>query len=480
MEKSADRLSDKDIETLMSKKPNLSKQAFEQIPDLHVLSPHVISRQATINIGTIGHVAHGKSKVVEAISGVSTIKFRNEKVRNITIYLGYANAKIYKAKSLPAPDCYFSYPSDTEDAPLCPHPQAKGEKMELVRHVSFVDCPGHDVLMATMLTGAAVMDAALLLIAANMPCPQPQTSEHLAAVEIMKLNNIIILQNKVDLVFKDEKAAMKNYEEIKAFIKGTRAETSPIIPISAQLKYNIDAISHYICEHIPIPNRDLKSPPQLIVIRSFDINKPGEDFEKLKGGVAGGSILQGVLKLGDEVEIRPGIVSKDSEGKINCTPIQSKIVSLLAEQNELAYAVPGGLIGVGLKIDPTLTKSNKLVGNILGYPKQLPKIFTSIEINYHLLRKLVGVKSDNSANKVTKIKKDEVLMINVGSNSTGGRVQSLTDDKTEKTIKIQLVGVPVCAQIDEKVSISRKIANKWRLIGWGTIKRGKSIETKTA
>lgn len=66
--------------------------------------------------------------------------------------------------------------------------------MELVRHVSFVDCPGHDILMATMLNGAAVMDGAMLLIAANEPCPQPQTSEHLAAVEIMRLQHIIILQ----------------------------------------------------------------------------------------------------------------------------------------------------------------------------------------------------------------------------------------------------------------------------------------------
>ena len=61
-------------------------------------------------------------------------------------------------------------------------------------------CAGHDILMATMLNGAAVMDGALLLIAANETCPQPQTSEHLAAVEIMRLQHIIILQNKIDLI----------------------------------------------------------------------------------------------------------------------------------------------------------------------------------------------------------------------------------------------------------------------------------------
>jgi len=95
-----------------------------------------------------------------------------------------------------SPDCYASYSSDKEPHPKCNRPGCDG-RMTLMRHVSFVDCPGHDVLMATMLNGAAVMDAALLLIAGNEPCPQPQTSEHLAAVEIMKLNNIIILQNKI-------------------------------------------------------------------------------------------------------------------------------------------------------------------------------------------------------------------------------------------------------------------------------------------
>jgi translation initiation factor 2 subunit 3 len=91
--------------------------------------------------------------------------------------------------------------------------------MKLVRHVSFVDCPGHDILMATMLNGAAVMDAALLLVAGNETCPQPQTSEHLAAVEIMKLEHIIILQNKVDLI--KEEQALEHQKSISAFVKGS-------------------------------------------------------------------------------------------------------------------------------------------------------------------------------------------------------------------------------------------------------------------
>ena len=197
--------------------------------------------------------------------------------------------------------------------------------------------------MATMLNGAAVMDAALLLIAANESCPQPQTSEHLAAIEIMKLKHIIILQNKIDLI--KESAADEQYQQILDFVKGTVAEGAPIIPISAQLKYNIDCICEYIVKSIPVPVRDFISTPRLIVIRSFDVNKPGAEVDELKGGVAGGSILRGVLKLGDEIEVRPGIVSRDSEGKLRCRPIFSRIVSLYAEGNDLQFAVPGGLIG---------------------------------------------------------------------------------------------------------------------------------------
>lgn len=312
------------------------------IKDLHPLMPEIIQRQATINLGTIGHVAHGKSTVVKAISGVQTVRFKNELERNITIKLGYANAKIYKCSHCPEPDCYRSYKSDKEPSPGCPNADCRGV-LTLLRHVSFVDCPGHDILMATMLNGAAVMDAAMLLVAANEVCPQPQTAEHLAAIEIMKLQNIIVLQNKIDLV--KESMAEEHYESIKRFAAGSVAEHAQIIPISGQLKYNMDAVCEAIAHTIPTPKRDFTADPKMIVIRSFDVNKPGTDIDDLKGGVAGGSILCGVLKVGDEIEVRPGIVTKDADGKIRCRPIFSRIVSLFAENNDLPFAIPGGLIG---------------------------------------------------------------------------------------------------------------------------------------
>ena len=89
-----------------------------------------------------------------------------ERFRNITIKLGYANAKLYKCPTCQPPECFKSFGSEKEDAPKCTTPGCTST-LHLIRHVSFVDCPGHDVLMATMLAGAAVMDSAILLIAAN-------------------------------------------------------------------------------------------------------------------------------------------------------------------------------------------------------------------------------------------------------------------------------------------------------------------------
>lgn len=442
------------------------------VEELTPLSAHVISRQATINIGTIGHVAHGKSTVVKAISGVQTVRFKTEHERNITIKLGYANAKLYKCSddTCPRPACYRAYGSAKEDKPDCEVPGC-GAKMSLLRHVSFVDCPGHDILMATMLNGAAVMDAALLLIAGNEPCPQPQTSEHLAAVEIMKLKNIIILQNKIDLV--RETAAETQCEQIRAFIRGTVAQDSPIIPISAQLKYNIDVVVEYLIKKVPVPIRDFTSAPRMIVIRSFDVNKPGEEVANIKGGVAGGSIMQGVLRVGDAIEVRPGISRKSQSGQMICSPIKSVIRTMNAESNDLQYAVPGGLIGVGTKIDPTLTRADRLVGQVLGADGKLPDVYAELEVNFFLLRRLLGMKTEGEAKqaKVQRLDRGELLMMNIGSTSTGGKVIAVKRDLA----KFALMS-PVCTSVGEKIALSRRVERHWRLIGWGQIRAGKLVD----
>jgi translation initiation factor 2 subunit 3 len=338
--------------------------------------------------------------------------------------------------------------------------------MKLIKHLSFVDCPGHEILMATMLNGASIMDTALLIIAANEKCPQPQTLEHLAAIEIMKMKKLIILQNKIDLI--NKKKALKNYQEILELKKKKNLEKSLIIPISAQRKFNLDILIEILGEKIKFPIRNLTTHLNFIIVRSFDINKPGCPVEKMEGGVVGGTVLKGFLTVGQKIEIRPGISTKMKKGEILCLPLKTTVCSLNAEKNELKYALPGGLIGVKTKIDPTLTRSDRLCGQIIGDIHHLPSIYQSIFVFYRLFKRLLGASSEIF--KIDPLIFNEILMINVGSSSTGGKIIK----KKNNLIELFLTS-PICCEIGYKLAISRRIEKHWRLIGWGIIKKGKKF-----
>ena len=162
--------------------------------------------------------------------------------------------------------------------------------------------------MANMLSGSALMDGALLLVAANEKVPKPQTKEHLLALQTLGIQQIVIVQNKVDLL--SYKEAVSNYQDITKFVKGTHASKSPVIPISAQSGLNIDALIGAIESTIKTPERDEKKDTVMHVLRSFDVNKPGTKLKNIKGGVIGGSLTQGVFNVGDEIEIKPGILNE--------------------------------------------------------------------------------------------------------------------------------------------------------------------------
>lgn len=311
--------------------------------------------------------------------------------------------------------------------------------------------------MATMLSGTAIMDAALLLIAANEPCPQPQTTEHLCAVEVMNLKKIIVVQNKIDLISREQ--ALEQYDQIQDFLKKSNA-TGPIIPTAAQLGVNISAILDYIVNYIPQPTRNESKSPKMIVIRSFDINRPGSTFEELNGGVIGGSLVTGVLKNGDEVEIRPGLITKVGKS-FECRPFITTVKSLKAENNVLENAYPGGLIGVGTEIDPSFCKSDRLVGQVLGLVGTLPPIRLNISIKYELFQKI-------SSQEKQDLKNNEHVQLNIGSTITGGIIKNIEKD----TAIIELIK-PTCCENNERIAISRKINNHWRLIGHGLIFEGR-------
>lgn len=406
-------------------------------------------RQPEVNIGTAGHVDHGKTTLVQALTGVWTAKHSEELKRGMTIKLGYAEGEIWYCEGAEEPDAYQPFPE------RCP----EGTVPKLLRKVSYVDAPGHEILMATMLSGAALMDGALLVIAANEKCPQPQTYEHLMALNIIGVDKIVIVQNKVDVV--DPSRARENYKEIKTFIRGTVAEKSPVIPVSALHKVNVDAVLMAMQYMIPTPQRDPAKPPLMYVARSFDINKPGTPIEELQGGVIGGTLIQGVLRVGDEIEIVPG-VRIEQKGKVAYEPIVTEVTSLRFGSLEVEEAKPGGLVAIGTKLDPSITKADNLVGNVVGKPGHLPPVRNTLVIEYQLLERVVGAKEFV---KIQPIRPREIIMLTVGTAITLGIVTKVTKNMLEITLRR-----PVAAFDGDRVALSRQVLGRWRLVGWGTVK----------
>ena len=407
----------------------------------------LLPQQAEVNIGAAGHVDHGKTTLVEAITGVWTSAHSEELKRGITIKVGYADAAFHKC-----PNCLP--PSSYTTSNKCPHCNSD---TILLRVGSFVDAPGHESLMVNMLSGASVMDGAVLVISGNEPVPQPQTREHLFALQMLGGTNIIISQNKVDLL--NESETLENYHQIKDFTKNTVAKDSTIIPISAQNQINVDAVLEAIDVNIPTPVRDPNVSPQMLIIRSFDINKPGIKINDFKGGILGGTLVQGVLNVDDEIELRPGRLDPGSSKYV---PVVTKISSLGTSAGIVDTINPGGLIAVGTTLDPSLAKADTLTGSIVGKPDQLPPTFTRFSIDVLLFETAVG--SPDMA-KVEKINRGELLRLNVLTSPTIGTVTAIRDQIAEIELRR-----PVCANPGDKVAISRRINERWRLIGLGLVK----------
>ncbi len=409
-----------------------------------------VKNPPVVNIGLVGHVDHGKTTLTEALTGVWTDTHSEEIKRGITIKLGYADAQFMKCPKCPEPQCYTT-------AAKCAH---CGTKTEVLRAVSFVDAPGHETLMATMLSGAAIMDGALLLISANEKCPQPQTREHLMALDFIGIKNVIIVQTKIDLV--TEETARKNYKQIKDFVKGTVAENAPIVPVSAHHGSNLDILIMFIEKFIKEQPHKSDRHPRMYIARSFDVNKPGMDYKDISGGVLGGTLIQGVLSEGDEIEIRPGIqVGEKGTSNMVFKPLRTNVVSLMAGGKPRKNITPGGLAAIGTGLDPALTKSDSLIGSVVGLPGHLPEVRDKMSLEVHLMEYLVGLDVES---KVDKIRTSEVLMLNVGTSTTVGIVTSPQGDKVELNLKM-----PVCAEKGQRVAISRRVGSKFRLIGYGMI-----------
>ena len=136
-----------------------------------------------------------------------------------------------------------------------------------------------------------------------------------------------------------------------------------------------------------------------------------------------------------------------------------KVKSLSIKDGGLNEAHPGGLVGIGTELDPNLTKGDKLVGDLAGKPGTLPDPTKTLSMEMHLFEKTVNLES------IDRVNENETLVINIGTATRIGTVSSVKNQQIEINLK-----KPVCAEKNDKVSISRKIGTRWGLIGYGVIK----------
>jgi len=382
-----------------------------------------IEKLPMINVGIVGHIDHGKTTLLSRLTGKFADTHSEELKRGITIKLGYAEMILGEGKQQ--------------------------------KYVSFVDAPGHEMLMATMLSGAAMMDAAILVVAANEGI-KPQTSEHLIALKAKNIKNIIIVQNKIDLVTKEQ--AKKSYDTIKEFVKGTPAENSPIIPVSAQQGINIDAIKQALL-NIEIPERDTKSEPLFFIARSFDINRPGTELKSVNGGVIAGVLKQGILKVGDEIEIRPGLYEKKANQMVYET-LKTKITGIRRGSYKLEQATPGGSLAIETELDNIITKTDSLSGCVSS-SKPLPEITDKIKVKFELFPEVLGT---GEKTKTENLKPSELIMLSINTAITVGQVKTVKDNQAEIMLRIPIVPLK-----QGNIGFARNIKNHWRLIGFGEL-----------
>ena len=425
--------------------------------------------QPVINIGVIGHVANGKSTITGAITGIKTQKHANEKERGITIRLGYANAKIFKCESCKAPECYQSTGSAiiTHKCTQC------GKSAILVSHVSFTDVPGHHLLMSTMLNGTCVMDYTILVeSSANEIIPAPQTIEHYHTTKKVGIDTQLICLNKVDLLVKNKYKYPEILNNIRHFIKQNQNTEIPIIPVSGSLNCNIDVLCEYISK-MKIPKKNLTPDFKMLIIRSFNVNNPNTNIKDLKGGVVGGSLVRGIINVGQDVVMYPGHITKKSGTIWTYKPLTSKVVSINTDKSKLNSAIPGGLIGVQLTVDPALTGSDVLVGQIVFRKEkdiESIKIYEGIKIEY------------SKMNDDDSIKKATTVQVNVNSNNVNGKVvkssKVLDENAVTKLYHLYLeLEKPICVELNDVVTIN-KLSDEGsiNIFGHGKIVDGISSE----
>lgn len=274
-----------------------------------------------IIIGTAGHVDHGKTALIKALTGIETDRIKEEKKRGITIELGFA---------------YLDLPD--------------GEK------AGIIDVPGHEKFVKNMLAGAGGIDLALLVVAADEGF-MPQTREHLGILSLLNISEGIIVVTKKDMV--DEDWLEIVCDEVRQEVQGTFLENAQIIPVSSYTGEGIEqlrqAIFTMIDQKTQIKNLDV--PFRIPVDRIFSV----EGF----GTVITGTLIEGTMKVGDPVTVYP-------------SRIESRIRNLQVHSQDVQEAYAGQRVAVNLA---GLKKTDLNKGDVIAVPDSM---HTTMMIDIHL------------------------------------------------------------------------------------------------
>ena len=278
-----------------------------------------------IIIGTAGHVDHGKTALIKALTGIETDRIKEEKKRGITIELGFA---------------YLDLPD--------------GEK------AGIIDVPGHEKFVKNMLAGAGGIDLALLVVAADEGF-MPQTREHLGILSLLNISEGIIVITKKDMVDDDWLEVV--CEDVRSEVKGTFLENAQIIPVSSYTGEGIEqlktAIFELIDQNTQIKNLDI--PFRIPVDRIFSV----EGF----GTVITGTLIEGRMKVGDPVTIYP-------------SRIESRVRNLQVHSHDVTEAYAGQRVAVNLA---GLKKTDLNKGDVVAVPNSMHTTMM-IDIKLNILR----------------------------------------------------------------------------------------------
>ena len=385
------------------------------------------------NLGTLGSVSDGKSEMIYQLSGIRTQRDSREKKRNITIKAGYANIKIWKCEQ-----CFKLYSSNECELYNCIY---CNNSCIVNNHISFVDCPGHQELIETMMSSISLMKGAIVIISVVEPLKQkPQLIQHLISAKVSNLNKLIICMNKCDLVSINTVKIRKT--ELDELLKKLDIKPLIIIPTSFTQKIGIDYLIKSINYFFSDDEKIINDKKLFRITRSFDINQPGINYDMIKGGCIGGSLISGSFNINDEVEINPGILTKNKDGRFTHKPIITKLLSFESDKIKLNHLEPGGLVAILTNIDPYYCKNDLLKGNIITSIGEALPVYDEIKIEFNKIDDFEGTWTPKNNDKI---------FLQISNMFTEAKIIKIKDI----IITLQLIK-PVCIDNDSKILICIK------------------------